>query len=311
MASGRDFSDFSGSGADERTAVVNLSDLGGARSPKQADRHLLLGVRGSQLGQVIRLTSRPFRIGRSQEMELWLNDSGISRKHAEILPTPEGYLISDLESANGTFVQGERIKRHLLNDGDVIQFGPAVVFRYSLADEDQEEMLRQLYSASVTDPLTGARNRDYFESHMNAELSYARRHRTDVSLLMFDLDHFKQVNDTYGHPAGDAVLVEVAQAVREMIRSEDVFARYGGEEFAVILRDIDLEGAALAAERLRKKLANLNIQTGEHTVKVTVSIGCATLVECKEPLGSELIAIADRRLYGAKHGGRDRVVSAD
>ncbi|MDX2052913.1 MAG: GGDEF domain-containing protein [Polyangiaceae bacterium] len=309
MTSGRDFSDFSGSGADERTAVVDLKDLGGARTVKQADRHLLLGVHGSQLGQVIRLTSRPFRIGRSQEMELWLNDSGISRRHAEILPTGEGYLICDLESANGTFVQGQRINRHPLSDGDVIQFGPAVVFRYSLADEDQEEMLRQLYAASVTDPLTGARNRDYFESHMNAELSYARRHRTDVSLLMFDLDHFKLVNDTYGHPAGDAVLVEVAQAVRQMIRSEDVFARYGGEEFAVILRDIDLAGAALAAERLRKTLSELNIKAGEHTLKVTVSVGCATLAECQDPLGSELIAIADRRLYAAKHGGRNRVVT--
>jgi diguanylate cyclase (GGDEF)-like protein len=305
-----DFIDFAGSSPEDRTAVVDLADLG-TRRGSRPDRHLLVGVHGSQLGQVLRLDMPVCHIGRHQDSELWLNDSGVSRRHAEIEFDGQVYMLKDLGSANGTFVRGQRVIEHRLEDGDVIQFGPGAVFRYSLADKEQEDMLRQLYAASVTDALTGARTREYFDTHLESELSYARRHRTEVALVMFDIDHFKRVNDTYGHQAGDAVLVEIAAAVTKIVRNEDVFARYGGEEFAMILRDIDIVGAEHAGERLRQTISALCVTSGAYQISVTVSVGCAALAECGEPVAEQLIATADRRLYAAKRSGRNCVIARD
>lgn len=301
--------DFAENDENDRTAVVNLADLRGQVRRKR-DRHLLVRVQGSDLGQVIRLDAQQYTIGRHPNSDLWITEDGISRRHARIFFEKGDYCIEDLRSANGTFVQGHRINTQALHDGDLIQFGPSSVFRYSIADEDQETLLRQLYSASVTDSLTGAYNRDHFDRMLAAELSYARRHRTEVSLLLFDLDHFKSVNDTYGHPAGDAVLVEIARSVRKVLRREDVLTRYGGEEFAIILRAIALAGARAMAERLRVNIESGTIIADEHRIHVTASMGVSSLSDCAEPTPQELIAIADRRLYAAKHGGRNRVVAS-
>jgi two-component system, cell cycle response regulator len=294
--------------SDDRTAIVSLRELKAARRQSK-DRHLLVRVRGAELGRVTLLSPERMRVGRSQDSELWLSDDGVSRRHATISREGEHYVVEDEGSANGTFVSGVKITRHELKDGDVVQFGPTAVFRYSLSDESGEALLRQLYDASVTDALTGAHNREHFDTQLRAELSYARRHNTDVSLVLFDADHFKKVNDTYGHQAGDTVLMEIARAVRATVRSEDVFARYGGEEFALVLRGIDIVGAGAVADRLRERIAGLRIQTDRGPLQVTVSAGCASLASSAEKTPEALIALADKRLYGAKHAGRNRVVT--
>jgi len=290
---------------------VGLAELRGPRRPQPKDRHLLVRVRGSHLGHVTRLPAESLRVGRSQECELWLADDGVSRRHARIYPQGGVYIVEDTESANGTFVQSQRVSRQILQDGDVIQFGPSAVFRYSISDENQEGLLRQLYEASVTDALTGAHNREHFDTQLRAELSYARRHKSEVSLVFFDVDHFKRVNDTYGHPAGDSVLIEIAGAIRKVIRNEDVFARYGGEEFALILRGIDGEGARSVAERLRETISGLAVVTERGPIRVTISAGSASLATLQDKTPEALIGAADRRLYAAKRGGRNQVVSDD
>jgi diguanylate cyclase (GGDEF)-like protein len=296
----------------ERTAVVTLSSLrAGSPRSELKDRYLLVRARGAQLGHVTRLGADPVRIGRSQECEIWLNDDGVSRKHAVIRPDQGSYLVEDTQSANGTFVAGQRVERAPLRDGDLIQFGPQAVFRFSVADESQELLLRQLYEASVTDALTGANNREHFDSQLRMELSYARRHKTDLVLLLFDVDYFKRVNDTFGHPVGDEVLIEIARAVRRLVRNEDVFARYGGEEFALILRGIDIAGGRAAGERLRTQVEKLRIASERGHVAVTISVGCASLATTNEPTTEALIQTADRRLYAAKNSGRNRVVASD
>ena len=294
----------------ERTAVVNLADLrpGPAKSAAK-DRHLLIRARGAQLGHVLKLGLQPHRVGRANECEIWLSDDGVSRKHATISFENGSYVIEDTQSANGTFVGGQRVDRALLRDGDLIQFGPQAVFRYSIADEGQEQLLRQLYEASVTDALTGANNREHFDSQLRMELSYARRHGTDCSLVMFDVDHFKRVNDTFGHPVGDEVLVEISKATRRLVRNEDVFARYGGEEFALILRGIALEGAKAVGERLRERIASLSLKADQGPLVVTVSVGCASFATTPDQTAEALVQLADKRLYLAKHGGRNRVVA--
>src|SRR5690606_21212848 len=185
--------------------------------------------------------------GRYSDSHIWLRDDGVSRRHARIFPEGDGFVLEDLGSANGTFVNGQPITRHWLSDGELIQLGPNAAFRYTVTDEDQEALLRRLYATSVTDSLTGAHNREHFDTQLEIELSYRRRHETHLSIVLFDLDHFKQINDTYGHPAGDAVLKAVAASARTQLRTEDIFARYGGEEFAIILRGIDVRGASAMA----------------------------------------------------------------
>ena len=292
---------------DDRTAIVSLKELKAARKQSK-DRHLLVRVRGAELGRVTLLSPERIRVGRSQDSEMWLSDDGVSRRHATLLREGDHYLVEDEGSANGTFVAGVKVTRHELRDGDVVQFGPTAVFRYTLSDESQETLLRQLYDASVTDALTGAHNREHFDTQLRAELSYARRHNTDVSLVIFDADHFKKVNDTYGHQVGDTVLMQIANVVRGTVRSEDVFARYGGEEFALVLRGIDIEGSGAVADRLRERIAALQIQTERGPISITVSAGCASLSTTEEKTPEGLIGVADRRLYGAKHAGRNRVV---
>jgi two-component system, cell cycle response regulator len=294
----------------ERTAVVNLADLRPNASKRQAkDRHLLIRARGAHLGQVLILGTQPHRVGRANECEIWLSDDGVSRKHATVLFENGNYIVEDTGSANGTFVGGQKVDRAILRDGDLIQFGPQAVFRYSQADEGQEQLLRQLYEASVTDALTGANNREHFDNQLRMELSYARRHGTDLALVMFDVDHFKKVNDTYGHPVGDEVLVEISKATRRLVRNEDVFARYGGEEFALILRGIALDGAKIVGERLRERIQALSIETDKGLLQVTVSVGCASFATLAEQTAEVLVQVADKRLYAAKHGGRNRVVA--
>jgi two-component system, cell cycle response regulator len=295
---------------DDQTAIVSLKELRVSRRQSK-DRHLLVRVRGAELGRVTLLSPERMRVGRSPDCELWLSDDGVSRKHASLIREGNHYIVEDEGSANGTFIGGVKITRHELHDGDVIQFGPQAVFRYSLSDESQEALLRQLYDASVTDALTGAHNREHFDTQLRAELSFARRHNTDVSLVIFDADHFKKVNDNYGHQVGDAVLIQIAKVVRGTVRGEDVFARYGGEEFALVLRGIDIDGCGAVAERLRERIAALKIQTERGILSVTVSAGCSSLSTSEDKTPEGLIASADRRLYGAKHAGRNRVVTRD
>ena len=294
----------------ERTAVVSLKDLKGGRRQAK-DRHLLIRARGAQLGHVTRLGAEPARIGRANDCEIWLSDDGVSRRHAAIRFEAGGFVIEDTQSANGTFVGGQRVEHTALRDGDLIQFGPQAVFRYSVADEGQEQLLRQLYEASVTDALTGANNREHFDTQLRMELSFARRHGTDLALVMFDVDHFKRVNDGYGHPVGDEVLVEISKETRRLVRNEDVFARYGGEEFALILRGIALEGARIVGDRLRERIAAVTVETDRGPLKVTISVGCASLASLADPSVEALVQAADQRLYAAKHAGRNRVVASD
>ena len=164
----------------------------------------------------------------------------------------------------------------------------------------------KLQQLSSTDCLTGLYNRRYWEQSLAFAYARNQRYGNATSLMMFDIDHFKRVNDTYGHPAGDEVIRQVARLVREQIRDSDVAGRYGGEEFGVVLSDTDKAGAQIIAERLRKAVENLDVQHDGQSIRFTISLGVADLVE---PSGShtDLIAWADHALYQSKHRGRNRV----
>jgi diguanylate cyclase (GGDEF)-like protein len=189
-----------------------------------------------------------------------------------------------------------------------VLLGRGTVLQFVLQDPIEEQFRRQMYESTVRDGLTGAFNRKHFDERLAAELSFARRHGSPVSLLMFDLDRFKDVNDRWGHQAGDQVLQAVARVVQDRLRGEDVLARYGGEEFAVIARGIGpLNGLALG-ERLRREVEALEIVTPEGVrIPVTISVGVGTAGEGAQAGPAELIALADRNMYRAKQQGRNRV----
>ena len=279
------------------------------RPPQERDRAVLVRMDSVQAGSIASLDGFETRIGRSADNTVVVDDEGISRTHISVSYKDGHYFAEDLESSNGTYVNGERIDKTILTDGMVIQLGPRVCFRFSLTDENQERILRQLYENSVRDALTGAYNRHFFLERLGAEVAYAARHGSHASVLMFDVDHFKKVNDTYGHPAGDTVLRAIAATTMGLLRQEDVFARYGGEEFVLLLRGVTRVGAQRAGERLRDSVQKLQIPAGGQVLSVTVSVGCASM-ECAEKVDAEiLIALADRRLYAAKRAGRNRVVA--
>ncbi len=273
------------------------------------NRAVLVRLDGALAGQTTSIGDDGVTIGRGRKQAVRVEDEGISRSHARILCQAGGYYLEDLGSSNGTYAGGKRVSTVVLRDGDIVHIGPRVSFRFTLTDEKQERLYRQLFESSTRDALTGTYNRQHFDERLDSEVAYAVRHKTVVSLVLFDLDHFKQVNDRHGHQAGDAVLSHTAGLVHPRLRVEDVFARYGGEEFAIILRSIDLPGAARVGERIRTAVSAKPAMHDGQLIPVTLSAGAASLGCSTEETAAELLAAADRRLYLAKGAGRNRVVS--
>lgn len=289
---------------------VRTADVGApAILPSVQDRALLLRMDGIHAGQVIAIDQLPFTIGRHPTNTLRIDEESISRFHARITRENGVYVVEDLASRNGTLVSGARIARERIDDRSSLTLGAQISFRFQVTDTRQERLLRRLYESSTRDALTGAYNRSHFEERLRSEIAFASRHQTDTSLVLLDIDHFKRVNDTYGHPAGDVVLKELAALSLRSLRAEDVFARFGGEEFAVILRGIHLQGALKLAERLRVALECTRVVAGDKEIHVTLSAGCASVSCGTTGTPEEIIAVADRRLYAAKATGRNRVVA--
>jgi diguanylate cyclase (GGDEF)-like protein len=217
--------------------------------------------------------------------------------------------VEDLGSSNGSFVNEERIEgRCRLADGDHLRVGNTIL-KFSMLDALEEHALTTLFDLTVRDPLTGAYNRRYFATQLRSELAFAARRRAPLSLLLVDIDHFKLVNDTYGHQVGDVVLRLVASSIQRTLRPYDVLCRFGGEEFVVIARDTSERNAQILAERIRQRIEVLPLELGQRPASVTVSVGliCA---HPEVPLsdGAALLLAVDAALYGAKAAGRNRVM---
>lgn len=298
---------------DPVTEVVRVTEI---EEPVHAstarDRAVLLRMDGVQAGEPLALDRLPLEIGRHGSCAIRIQDAGVSRRHARISLEGDAHFIEDLGSSNGTLVQGQSVIRRRLADGDLVQIGPRVAFRYAMTDLTQELLLKRLYESSTRDALTGAYNRKHFDERLRSELAFALRHRTELAVIVFDVDLFKRINDGWGHPAGDAVLRQIAQLGLRRLRSEDVLCRIGGEEFGVVLRSTDRTAATVVAERLRTTIGTLPVVYQGRTIPVTISVGVATLACCAGSASTDaLLTLADRRLYAAKREGRNRVVSND
>jgi two-component system, cell cycle response regulator len=280
-----------------------LSAVGAART-----KPVLTVITGGASGQQFKVSKGIAVIGRAPNVELRVEDDGISRAHARIRAETNKAWVEDMGSRNGTFLNGTKITTPVeLRDGDKIQVGRSTVIRFGFQDDLDESFHENLMSSALRDGLTRLFNKRYFMDRLDSELKFAQRHGTALSLLMLDLDHFKKVNDTYGHLAGDTVLSTIATALVKAVRNEDVVARFGGEELAIILRAIEIDSAHLMAERLRKLVEATTIACDGRDLRATVSIGLAGFpsTPCKTP--EQLVEAADKALYRAKNAGRNRV----
>jgi len=285
-----------------RMSEAPIAPAGGKR-----DRAYVVVLAGSSVGEMFKIEGERTIIGRGQRAQIRLLDDGISREHATLLIHGDKVLLQDLGSTNGTYCNGLKVDTKELADGDKILVGSTTILKFTYHDNLDEMFQKQMYESALRDGLTKAFNKKYFTDRLESEFTFAVRHVAPLSLVLFDIDHFKKVNDTHGHPAGDQVLGEMAALLTGSLRAEDVFARYGGEEFGVICRGSDLGHGHIVGERLRKAVeAHRFVYEGTH-IPITISVGVAGLPDAKVKDAAELVSVADQALYASKRAGRNRV----
>ncbi len=289
-----------------KTSSVAVNE---ALAQREARTAYLVVLAGSNVGETHRLEGGDLVMGRGMNANIRLRDDGVSRRHAKLLVRDGEIVVEDLGSANGTIVNGALVTRRALADGDKIRLGTGTILRFGYHDQVEERFQQQMYDAALRDGLTHAFNKRYFLDRLESEFAFAKRHASTLSVLMFDVDHFKRVNDTHGHLAGDVVLVRLAEIARGCIRSEDVLARWGGEEFVILCRGIPLANAAVLGERLRSRVEAARFEHDGHPVTITISVGIAGLPNPSIANAVDLVGTADHALYAAKDAGRNRVVT--
>jgi two-component system cell cycle response regulator len=290
--------------ADEQTRLFEApkAPAGGKR-----DRAYLVVLAGASVGEMYKVEGDKVIIGRGQKAHIRLFDDGISREHAQIVIEGNQIILQDLGSTNGTFCNGLKVDRRELVDGDKILVGSTTILKFTYHDNLDEMFQRQMYESALRDGLTKAFNKKYFTDRLESEFTFSTRHSSPLALVLFDIDHFKRVNDTHGHQAGDHVLFEISALLSSALRAEDVFARYGGEEFAVICRGSDESQAQVVGERLRKAVENNRFVYDGTVIPVTISVGIAVLPNPAVKDASDIVAFADQALYKSKNAGRNRV----
>jgi diguanylate cyclase (GGDEF)-like protein len=293
---------------DEKTRVTQVVQ---APPPDQGTGNdcvvVIYAAEPGLLGKRYVLEKSPVRIGRGGDNQIVLEGDSVSRRHCHFDRRQGNWHIVDDGSTNGTFLNEEQVKGSAaLNNGDRVKVGPTIL-KYLSGLDAEAKYHEEIYRMTIVDGLTQIHNKRYLFEALDKELIRARRYDRQLSLLIFDIDYFKNINDQYGHLAGDHVLRDLARIVQERIRRDEVFARYGGEEFVIVLPETPLAGGVALAENLRARVETHPFAFQGERIPVTISVGCAMLGE--EKTAAELIQRADDKLYEAKRGGRNRVCS--
>lgn len=290
---------------DEKTRVTTVTQSVPEESAGNDCVVVIYTKEPTLLGKRFVLDQAQVRVGRGSDNHIVLEGDSVSRRHAHFERRSSAWYAVDDGSTNGTYVNDEQIHGETqLNNNDRIKIGPTILKYLSGADAEAKYH-EEIYRMTIVDGLTQIHNKRYLYEALEREITRARRHDRPLAVLMFDIDYFKQINDRFGHLAGDHVLRELAEAVKSRIRRDEVFARYGGEEFVIVLPETTLEGAQALAESLREKVQEHEFVFQGERIPTTISIGCAALGE--EDSAAELIQRADEMLYEAKRGGRNRV----
>lgn len=289
------------------------------QKPKRHDRDLrpaLVFLSGDLIAVPIPLEREVVLLGREIGADVRINDQKVSRRHAMIVRSVEPntqevlYTLRDFGSRNGTLVNGQKIQEEILQNGDKITIGEQIM-RFDLLDEIDREYQRHIHRLISHDDLTGLLSSRSFFSELRREAERAKIANQPFCVLMMDIDHFKNVNDTYGHLTGSKTLEEIGDCIIKCLRSGDAAARFGGEEFAAFLLDAEIGQAMVAGERIRREIEAREFSIVKQGVTsdthhVTISIGIAAFPDdSSDPI--ELVEMADSALYRAKRDGRNRV----
>lgn len=265
---------------------------------------------GPELGRRWGLGETEIVVGRGSDCDIQIDRDSVSRRHARVYRVDDQWHVEDLGSTNGSYINDVPVQRSPLRDADFVKIGSAI-FKFLSGSGIETSYHEEIYRMTIVDGLTGAHNKRYFLEFLEREIARCSRYGRPLSLIMFDIDHFKAINDTHGHLTGDYVLKELCRRLLGRTRKEELLARYGGEEFACVLPETDHAGAMAFAEQVRTLTGSTPFEYEGDSFTVTISLGVTTLNNdggdlIVEP--SVLIKEADENLYAAKHGGRDRVV---
>lgn len=266
---------------------------------------LLVVMHGSLLGMTYAIRDEVIAIGRTANLDIPIDDENVSRRHAEITFDGSSVKIKDLDSTNGTFVNSQRITDTILHDGDLILIG-RVLFKFIRSSSIENRFFDQMYALATTDFLTGIFNRQHIISRLESEFARSRRYNRPLSVLLYDIDHFKHVNDSFGHLAGDQLLMESSRLIGKSVRSQDYYGRFGGDEFMIICPETDLNNTVLLAQRLVQVLAKWSYSYQSRKLDFNISIGLAALSD-EMRSAVDLIAKADTLMYRSKQRGRNHI----
>ncbi len=290
------------SGDETRVTKISSLDLRNERSAECC----LVQIHGPELGKKY-LVDSELTIGREEGNHIVVDLDNVSRRHARVLSRGGKMLVEDLGSTNGTYLNDQEVlQAQPLRNGDLIKVGGSI-FKFLNGDNIETQYHETIYTLTIADGLTGVNNKRFFLEYLEREMGRSSRYQRTLSLMMFDIDHFKKINDEHGHLAGDYVLRELAQSIKRLVRREQCFARYGGEEFAVVMPEDGPDKARLFAEKIRKLVEEKTFFYDDKEIPVTISIGVAEMAaDMAEP--THFIKVADANLYKAKKTGRNRVV---
>ncbi|EPZ51835.1 diguanylate cyclase (GGDEF) domain protein [Bacteriovorax sp. BAL6_X] len=295
--------------SDDATLVLTDIKAALASANKEAEDKpaALLVVGGDLNGTLFDLKEEEITVGRSAKCDIPLEFNGISREHFKLVSSTDGYQVVDLGSRNGTFLNNSKVEAPTeLQKGDIIKMG-AMALKYLPKGDPERLTYDKLQLEANTDGLTACYNKSFFNKKLDIEVKKSKVTGTPLSLIVFDLDHFKKLNDNYGHDAGDYVLKELAEVIRSNgIRETDIFARYGGEEFVVLLPKTNIKQSYEIAERLRKAVETHDFIYDDNKLPVTASIGVSDYRQGVSS-GTDLFKRADSAVYKSKEGGRNQV----
>jgi diguanylate cyclase (GGDEF)-like protein len=261
---------------------------------------------GPDMGKRFTLDRAEFTLGRGTDCDIQVDRDSVSRRHAKVYRAETSWVVQDLGSTNGSYVNDHPIHEATLRDGDFLKIG-AAIFKFLTGANIEVSYHEEIYRMTIMDGLTSCANKRYFLEFLEREMARCMRYGRPLSLVMFDIDHFKAINDQHGHLTGDYVLKEIAKRLLSRIRREELLARYGGEEFAAVLPETGKAGALEFGEQIRQIVAREPFEFEGDKLPVTISVG-VSVYEGQPVDAQAFIKLADENLYRAKRTGRNRVV---
>jgi diguanylate cyclase (GGDEF)-like protein len=261
-----------------KTVVTVISKIGEKRPRTEA---CLVVIYGQRMGTRFPVKQGELLIGRSSQAHLQIDHESVSRRHARVMSTDGRIEISDMGSTNGTYVNDEIVQARELTDGDLIKVGRTIL-KYLSNNNIETAYHEEIYRLTTIDGLTRCFNRRYLREQLVREVSRATRYKRPLSLVVFDVDQFTQLNEDYGHLAGDAVLAQLGKRVSRRIRREDVFARMAGGEFAIVMPELDNRGAVFLAERIQAIVSEGAFGFDDINIRVNITAGVTSLSEIDE-----------------------------